>query len=343
MATPPDERDPREPHDGLSGRKLLAARAFALLDDLRATPPGRALAAVARAVDPVVYASWYATEWLRTRNPVTFDDKVRYKMVRDRRPILTTISDKVAVRPFVAERVGERYLTEALQIVREPDEIAWEELPREFVAKVTHASGGALVVTEAADPERPLPRFTPRGHARLLVHPDALDRRRAAEIVDHWLRAPYGWSGWKREWAYRNVEPRILVEEYLRGPGGAVPADYKMYMFHGRVGFIQLDRDRYGTLSRDLYDEAWEYLPVSKTIPRSGQAKPRPERLDEMIDVAQRLSSGFDFVRVDLYALEDRIVFGELTIYPASGQGPFDPPEFGRTIGDMWEVPRRYA
>jgi len=326
----------------LSGRKLLAARVFKLLDAARTTPLGRAWRLAQRLVDPAVYATWYAAEWLATRRPVTFDDKVRYKMVRDRRPILTTISDKVAVRAFVADRVGDEHLTRLYQVHGAASGIRWDQLPREFVCKVTHASGGAIIVTDAAEPGQALPEYTPRGHARLVVHPDAFDSRHAERIVDQWLDTPYGWSGWKREWAYRNVPPQVLVEEFLSGPGGAIPADYKFYMFHGEVGFVQLDRDRYGRLSRDLYDVDWTYLPVSKTIPRSGQAKPRPESFDEMVAIARSLAAPFDFVRVDLYALEDRIVFGELTLYPASGKGPFDPPEYGRTIGRLWTVPERY-
>ncbi|MCA1790029.1 MAG: hypothetical protein LC667_09275 [Thioalkalivibrio sp.] len=327
----------------MNRRRQVARAVFGAWDALQASPVGRVLRAIHRTVDPLIYAIWYGVEWVRTRNPRTFDEKVRYKMVRDRRPILTTISDKVAVREHVANTVGSEYLTRVYQVREDAGSIDWHDLPREFVCKVSHASGGVLLMTESADAGVPLPTYTPRGHGRLAVHPEALDTARASEILDHWLRKPYGWSGWKREWAYRNVPPRVLVEEFLCGPEGGIPADYKFYMLDGRCAFIQLDRDRYGSLERDLYTAEWEYMPVSKTKPRSGQKKPRPDRLDEMLRIAERLAAPFDFVRVDLYGLEDRVVFGELTLYPASGRGVFDPPEYGRIMGDRWTVPDRYV
>lgn len=263
-------------------------------------------------------------------------------MLHDRRPILTTLADKVAVRDVVAKRVGEEYLTRAYQVHGQVADIDWEALPTEFVAKVSHASGGAIIVTESAQVGQALPERLVPGHGRLIVHPDSFDSARAEEVLAKWLSIPYGWAGRKREWAYRHVQARVLIEELLRGSDGAIPEDYKFMMFDGVCGWIQVDVGRHGDHRRDLFTPDWERLPVDFVYPRSEAPVPVPERLGEMMSVAASLAAGHDFLRVDLYAVPGRVVFGELTAYPEAGRGTFEPPEYDRILGELWHVPRRY-
>jgi hypothetical protein len=136
------------------------------------------------------------------------------------------------------------------------------------------------------------------------------------------------------------VPPRILVEELL-GDGGAVPPDYKFYVFHGRVRLVSVELDRFTFHTRNLYTPAWEQLPVEWVYP-AGKDIERPAALAEMIDVAERLGADTDFVRVDLYSVGERVVFGELTNYPDAGYGRFDPPDFDRQLGEWWTLPERY-
>lgn len=323
-------------------RKRMARWAIDTWDRLRDRPLGRGIQRLRDAIDPAVYLVWYVVTWRRARRPRTFNEKLMYKMLYDRRPILTRIADKVAVRDIVASRIGERYLTTVYQVCDDPARVRWSSLPREFVAKVTHASGGAIICSEAAAPGQALPERLVPGHGRLVVHPDAFDADRATAIMTKWWSMRYGWSGMKREWAYLHVPARVLVEECLSGSRSGIPEDYKFMVLSGRCRWIQVDVGRYEEHRRDIFTRDWERLPVDYEYPRSDDPVTAPDRLDEMIELAERLGQGHDFVRVDLYALEGRIVFGELTAYPEAAEGTFVPGEFDELLGAGWAVPRRY-
>src|SRR6056297_3548063 len=147
-------------------RKRLARRLIDAWETIRDRPSGRAVRAVRDAADPLVHASWVAATWLRTRDPTTLNEKVKYKMLHDRRPILTTLTDKVDVRDVVRDRIGVDHLTHLFQVHDDAAAVRWDELPREFACKVTHASGGTIIVTDSADPDRPLPTRLVPGHGR---------------------------------------------------------------------------------------------------------------------------------------------------------------------------------
>lgn len=268
--------------------------------------------------------------------PVTFNEKVRYKMVADRRPLLTTFADKYGVREYVAARVGAEVLTRLYLVTSTPRAaLAEADLPLEFVVKPTHASGSFVIVAGFAPADRRLP--DPGRHwASALVRPDRLDRDRLVEMCEDWVAYPYA----RDEWAYQNVPRRILVEELLED-GGAVPFDYRFFVFHGRVRMVQVEIDKYTAHTRTLYTPEWERLAVEWRVPAGRDVDP-PHMLPEMIEVAETLGTETDFVRVDLYCLGSRIVFGELTNYPLAGKIEPRPPEFGRWLGDWWTLPKRY-
>jgi hypothetical protein len=277
---------------------------------------------------------------LRTRNPQTFREKVRYKMLRDHRPLLVTFADKSAVRDYVAARVGSQYLPVSLGIFDDPQDLVGLRLPAGYVVKPTHGSGAAIVVSATAPPEAVLP---PARWSWVYCHvrPAAVSAGQLADIGRHWLSQLYG-QGPNREWAYVHVPARVIVEELLAAPGGAIPDDYKFFVFHGRCRYIQVDTDRFAGRTQDFYRPDWEHVPVNGGPPWADPPRGRPERLEEMIEIAEKLGAETDFVRVDLYHLPHRIVFGELTSYPAGGDAPFDPDCFDHEFGRWWTVPRRY-
>jgi hypothetical protein len=135
---------------------------------------------------------------------------------------------------------------------------------------------------------------------------------------------------------------RIIVEEMLTDADGAVPDDYKFFVFGGNCAFIQVDSGRFGVRTQDFFRPDWQHLALSGGPPWADPEPAKPARLSEMIDVAERLGVGTDFVRVDLYDTGGRIVFGELTSFPAGGDTPFDPESFNEEFGRPWTVPRRY-
>jgi hypothetical protein len=267
--------------------------------------------------------------------PVTFNEKVRYKMLADRRPLLTTFADKLAARAYVESKVGASVLTDLYAVTCAPETLAGAELPREFAVKPTHASGACVLVADFAPRERELPD-SDGGWVQAMVRPDRLSWDRLIGLCQDWISRPYLWN----EWAYRNVPRRILVEELLDDAGG-VPFDYKLFVFHGRVRMIQVDLDRFDAHTRNLYTPDWERLDVEYGRP-GGMDVERPSRLPEMLDIAERLGADTDFVRVDLYCLGKRVAFGELTNYPLAGSEEFRPPEFDRRLGEWWTPPKRY-
>lgn len=276
----------------------------------------------------------------RTRNPRTFRDKVRYKMLRDHRELVVTFADKAAVRDHVAAVVGERYLPLAYAIVDDPAALRDLALPDAYVVKPTHGSGTAIVVSHRAPGEERLPT-EPGSWVYRHVRPAFAPRDDVIRIARGWVAQRYG-QGPNREWVYGRVPRRIIVEELLAGVDGAIPDDYKFFVFHGVCAFVQVDAGRFARRTLDFFRPDWEHLPLSGGPPWAEPEPVKPACLTEMIEVAERLGAGTDFVRVDLYDVDGRVVFGELTSFPAGGDSPFDPESFNDEFGRPWTVPRRY-
>ncbi|NQX26100.1 hypothetical protein HQQ81_01880 [Microbacteriaceae bacterium VKM Ac-2854] len=260
-------------------------------------------------------------------------------MLRDHRPLLVTFADKVAVRDYVAARIGERYLPHSFAILDDPERLAELELPDAYVLKPSHGSGAVIVVS----PDAPVAETLPRPEWSWVyrhIRASAADQAQLVAIGRHWLGQLYG-QGPNKEWAYGPIPRRILVEELLSGADGGIPDDYKLFVFHGRVHFIQVDAGRFGRRTQDFYRPDWEHLSLSGGPPWAAP-RARPGRLEEMIAIAERLAAETDFVRVDLYHLAERVVFGELTSYPAGGDSPFHPERWNAEFGRPWTVPARY-
>ncbi len=276
----------------------------------------------------------------RTSRPHTFTEKVRYKMLRDHRPLLVTFADKAAVRDYVIARIGDGYLPLALAVLDDPDELRSIALPERWVAKPTHGSGAVIVVSPEAPESARLPEAASSWVYRH-VRAEHASREHLAAIGRHWMTQLYG-QGPNREWAYGHVPRRIIIEELLEDGLGSIPEDFKIFTFHGEPRFIQVDAGRFGGRTQDFYRPDWQHLELSGGPAWADPPRPRPERLDEMLEIARLLGAETDFVRVDLYHLRDRVVLGELTSYPAGGDSPFSPERFNAEFGRAWTVPRRY-
>jgi hypothetical protein len=276
----------------------------------------------------------------RTRRPRTFNEKVRYKMLRDHRELMVTFADKVAVRDHVAGIVGHHVLPVLLHVLDDPRDLADVVLPSAFVLKPTHGSGVAVLVSPSAPVESRL-ADPESGWTYRHVRPEFATVENLVVLCQSWLAQLYG-QGPNREWSYGHVPRRIMVEEFLVGAGGAVPDDYKFFVFHGVCHYVQVDRGRFEARTQDFFTRDWDHVPLDGGHPWAVPAIPRPARLEEMVMLAERLGQGTDFVRVDLYDLPGRIVFGELSSFPAGGDSPFDPQSFNHEFGSHWTPPRRY-
>lgn len=248
-------------------------------------------------------------------NPRTFNEKIQYRKLRDRRPLLTLLVDKYSVRDYVAKKYGAQVLPKLLFVTETPSDIPFDTLPDRFVVKPTHGAGWVSIVTDKR----------------------SIDPAEIIRQCNFWLSQNY--YDWTREWAYRDVKPRILVEEFIGAEDGTIPIDYKFFVFGGKIALVQVDIGRFKNLRRNIYDTAWRRIDVALDFPNSLDDVPRPPHLDAMIDCARILAEGIDFVSVDLYDTNGKVYFGEFTLAPGHGFMRFSPKTFDDYLGGLWTLP----
>jgi hypothetical protein len=250
-------------------------------------------------------------------HPRTFNEHVLVKMIWDRDPRLTFFADKVAVRDYVRAKLnGDQNLTTLYGVVDTELDIPRLPLPDQFVMKPNHLSGAFKIVRDAT----------------------SLQRAELETVAGSWLKRRYGVVPY--EWAYHGIEPRVLFEELLLEVGGELAMDYNFFCFGGIPRFVRVVRGKFGPdPTVTTYDMDFRHVPVWLTrspLRRVLDESDPPANFDGMIEIARKLSEGIDFVRVDLYNIGGRVVFGELTNYPMAGWWGFDPPEWEETFGAYW-------
>lgn len=324
------------------GRSTRAIRAITPGRVLDASRPARAHVRNSR----IAAASWTARIRLKyaLRAPRTFNEKVEYKLAWDRRPTLTRLADKVAVRDHVAAIVGPEYLSRLLAVVDDPRLLDLGSFGPRYVVKPTHGSGAVIVVHDRADPSLRLPELpTDRGWTGRIswVRPEHLERARFDAMCDLWLRHGYWRALGSTEWAYRDIERRLMVEEFLEGDAHSA-RDFKFHVMHGRVSWFHVNVTIDPVTYMTCFRRDGSVIPVRYVCEPAVPPVELPANIDDMIAIAEALGADTDIVRVDLYDVDGRIVFGELTNYPAGGRARFDPPEYDRILGADWTPPRRY-
>ena len=254
---------------------------------------------------------------LHLSNPITFNEKIQWLKLYDRKPEYTRMVDKYEVRHYVKDVIGEEYLIPLLGVYNSFNDIDFEGLPNQFVLKPNHTSGDIFICLDKSQ----------------------IDFVKLRKQVHRWLKRDYFWV--HREWPYKNIKPRILCEKYLVDGSGNPPKDYKFMCFNGKVKCICVCSDRHSSdgLKIDFYDPDWNVMPVRrKMFPPSGKNN-KPNNYQKMIDIAEKLSAGTIFLRVDLYDVDNKLYFGELTFYPASGYGEFEPESYDYLFGNWIELP----
>jgi len=265
-----------------------------------------------------------------------FNLKIQYKMAYDRNPMLTLYADKSKVRDFVAKKIGQRYLSKIYFDTQEPEKIDFSTLPSEFVIKANHGSGAVIIVWEGAPTERTLNADFGKWEV-LTINPISFESEKSLQIMKKWLSQNYYWvPGQKPEWAYKNIQPRIIIEELFLDNQGMIPEDFKFYMIDGKCEFIHVRTDENGLKTRDLFDSSWNRLPIRWSLPNSQREIVKPDHLNEMLMISEELSKGIDFIRVDLYETKDGVKFGELTNYPDGGSKKFEPEIYNKILGASW-------
>ncbi len=245
------------------------------------------------------------------RNPVSFNDKINWRILYDRRPILEWTCDKLAMKEY-ASKVRGLQVPRTLWVGASVRELGDAELPEHWVLKPNHRSGVVFF-----------------GHG-------SPDMSSLTTITEKWLRS-FATNG-LHEWAYSKARPLLLAEELLGVPNSP-PSDYKFFVFAGQVEAVQVDVDRQTAHRRRLYLPDWSPLEVSNGRYPLAPVEPPPANLDEMLAVARELGRPFDFIRVDLYSIDGDTAFGEVTPYPGSAQQRFVPGSFDFELGAKWLLP----
>lgn len=243
-------------------------------------------------------------------NPKTFNEKIQWLKLYDRNPVYTQMVDKYAVKKYVAEKVGEEYIIPTLGIYDTFNKINFDELPSQFVLKCTHDSGSVVVCDDKKN----------------------FDKDKARKLLEERLKINYFWLG--REWPYKNVSRRIIAEKYMATSAEMI--DYKFMCFHGepKLIFTCTERFKEEGLKVTFFDLNWNKMNFERYYPSSTKKIERPHNLDLMIKLARKLSSKIPFVRVDLYEIEGRVYFGEMTFSPGGGMEDFRPVEWDYILGE---------
>jgi hypothetical protein len=253
---------------------------------------------------------WRHRRLVRLDRPRRFTEWVQWRKLYDRDPRMPPLADKLAVKEHVAALLGPEWVTPALY---SGDTLPVRPLwPPPFVVKARHGSNQCAFVRTGEEDWNAI-----RSRAR------------------RWMRGPYGVL--LDEWLYRHIPRGLLVEPFI-GSRGALPLDYKVYVFGGRALCVKVDRDREHGHWRAIYDLAWR--PV--WAPPGWEDAPPPASLPSMIGAAETLALGFDFVRADFYEVDGRPRFGELTFYPGSGLSPL-PDHLDHWLGAHWIKARAQA
>lgn len=235
---------------------------------------------------------------LNLDNPQTFNEKIQWLKLNDRRPEYTTYVDKYAVREYIAKTIGEEYLIPLLGVWNSPDEIDFDKLPNQFVLKCNHDSGGLVICKDKS-------KLNIKGTKAKLNK--CLKR-------DYYLAC--------REWPYKNVPRKIIAEKYMfddeNKDYGLI--DYKFSCFNGYVSDVMVCLDRQLNDTKFyFFDKDWNFLKLDKKRKEAPKNLNKPENIEKMFELSSILSKGFPYVRVDLYNCHGKIYFGELTFYPCSG------------------------
>ena len=252
---------------------------------------------------------------LNLKNPQRFTEKIQWYKLYYRNPLMHKCVDKYEVRDYVKEKGLENILNELYGIYNSPDEIDFENLPDKFVVKTTSGGGGQNVY--------------------IVDDKSKVDFGDLRKKLNEWLAIKMDKS-FGREWAYEGTNNRIIIERLLEGNDENLSGinDFKFFCYDGKVEYIVFDGDRYIKHKRNFYDKDWNYIDIQSDCDKLGDVIKKPKKLEEMKKVAEKLSEEFPYVRVDLYCIDNRIYFGEMTFYPWTGYVQYQPDSFDFELGD---------
>lgn len=260
--------------------------------------------------------------WINWKNPKTFTEKLQWLKVYDYKPEYTKMVDKLAVKDYVASRIGEEYIIPTLGVWDRVEDIDWDSLPDQFVLKTTHGGGGCGVVV-----------CSDKTH---------FDKAKAIKKLQTSMHSNTGKT--YREKPYLNVPRKIIAEKFMAERKAKENAkisdlpDYKFFCFNGEPHYCQVIRDRHTKETIDFYDMEWNHMPFVGLNPiamNGVEPVAKPVHLEQMKEICRKLSKDIKFSRIDLYVIDDKEYFGEITFYPVAGFGEFTPTDWNERLGEL--------
>jgi hypothetical protein len=253
------------------------------------------------------------------KNPKTFNEKMQWLKLHDRKPVYSTMVDKYACRGYIADKIGSEYLVPMIGGPwKSADEIDFDSLPEQFVLKCNHDSGGVLVCQDK----------------------NKVDVEKIKNFFHKRLARNYYFGA--REWPYKEIHPCIFAEKNL----GSNLTDYRFYCFNGKAKLIYVytssqesDYNRPEPETCDIYDTDWNRVNFRQASPPSNKGAEKPEEFSQMLSLAEKLSADTSFLRVDFYIVDHKVYFSELTLYPGCGLSKFTPPEWDEILGSWLQLP----
>lgn len=238
---------------------------------------------------------------LNLENPTSFNEKIQWLKLNDRTPIHTICADKIAVRDYVEERIGNEYMIPLTKVFGDVKGLKSENVQDNYpvIIKCNHNSGAYTIVKNKEE----------------------INWKNERRKYSNLLKQNYYYQG--REWQYKNITPKLFTEKLLTDKKGNIPDDYKIFCFDGEPKFIQVDIDRQINHLRNFYDIDWNLMPI-EFIYKTGSEIEKPKQLKKLLELASKLSQDFVFARVDFYTFGDEIYFGEITFHPEAGFGKFN-------------------
>lgn len=254
---------------------------------------------------------------LDLRNPQTFNEKLQWLKLNNRKTEYTTMVDKYEVKKYIAEKIGAEYVIPTLGVWDNFDDIDFDLLPNQFVLKCTHDSGGLVICKDK----------------------NKFDTAKAREKMNKALTRHFYYFG--REWPYKAVKPRIIAEKYMVDESVSELRDYKFFCFGGVCKCLKVDFDRFIEHRANYYDPQGNLLDLGEKIcpPNKEKMIVLPDNKEKMLQLAEKLSTNIPFLRVDFYDVNGKIYFGELTFFPASGWGEFTDEKWDYKLGEWIKLP----
>lgn len=248
---------------------------------------------------------------LNLDNPKTYNEKLQWLKLNDRKPEYTKMVDKSESKKYVSEIIGEQYIIKTLGLYEKFDDIDFDKLPNQFVLKCTHDSGGIVICKDK----------------------EKLDKKAAKKKLSKHLTRNYFYE--YREYPYKNVKPMIMAEEYMEDKNNEEIKDYKIYCFEGEPKVIDVCSNRSVKLEQSYFDADWNLINIFEGGSVRNNNILKPVHFEEMKEIARKLSKGLKTVRIDLYEINNKVYFSEITFYSNAGMERFEPEEFNEKMGDM--------